>query len=70
MPSECEKMRAGTLYDPLDPELVAGRERARDLCRDLNLTREAEADARRAILRRLSGRGGDTVWMQPPFFCD
>ena len=33
-------------------------------------TREAEADARRAILRRLSGRGGDTVWMQPPFFCD
>lgn len=70
MPSERENMLAGSLYDPLDPELVAGRERARDLCRDLNLTREAEADARRAILRRLSGRGGDTVWMQPPFFCD
>ena len=70
MPSEREKMLAGALYDPLDPELVAGRERARDLCQALNATRESEADARRAILRELFGRGGDTVWMQPPFFCD
>jgi maltose O-acetyltransferase len=36
----------------------------------LNATREGEADARRAILREVFGRGGDTVWMQPPFFCD
>jgi maltose O-acetyltransferase len=70
MPSEREKMLAGGLYDPLDPELVAGRQRARDLCQALNATREGEADARRAILRELFGRGGDTVWMQPPFFCD
>lgn len=70
MPSEREKMLAGALYDPLDPELVAGRERARDLCQALNATREGEGDARRAILRELFGRGGDTVWMQPPFFCD
>ena len=70
MPSEREKMLAGALYDPLDAELVAGRERARDLCQALNATREGEADARRAILRELFGRGGDTVWMQPPFFCD
>lgn len=63
-------MLAGELYDPLDPELVAGRERARDLCQALNASREAEANARRAILRELFGRGGDTVWMQPPFFCD
>jgi maltose O-acetyltransferase len=63
-------MLAGALYDPLDPELVAGRERARDLCQALNATREGEVDARRAILRELFGRGGDTVWMQPPFFCD
>jgi maltose O-acetyltransferase len=70
MPSEREKMLTGALYDPLDPELVAGRERARDLCQALNASREGEADARRAILRELFGRGGDTVWMQPPFFCD
>jgi maltose O-acetyltransferase len=70
MPSEREKMLAGAPYDPLDAELVAGRERARDLCQALNATREGEADARRAILRELFGRGGDTVWMQPPFLCD
>jgi len=70
MASEREKMLAGELYDPLDPELVAGRERARDLCQALNATREAEAEARRRILRELFGAGGDTVWMQPPFFCD
>ena len=35
-----EKMLAGELYDPLDPELVQARERARDLCQDLNATRE------------------------------
>src|SRR5919108_295552 len=70
MPSEREKMPAGALYDPLDAELVAARGRARDLCQALNATREGEANARRAIVRELFGRGGDTVWMQPPFFCD
>jgi acetyltransferase-like isoleucine patch superfamily enzyme len=68
--SEREKMLAGELYDPLDPELVAGRERARDLCRTLNRTREFQVDERRRILRELFGAGGDTVWMQPPFYCD
>ena len=70
MRSEREKMMAGELYDPLDPELVQGRERARDLCQDLNATREREQDLRRSILTQLFGTGGDTVWMQPPFFCD
>jgi maltose O-acetyltransferase len=65
-----EKMLAGELYDPLDPELTTARERARDLCQDLNATREADADRRREILRSLFAKGGDTVWMQPPFFCD
>ncbi len=70
MPSEREKMLAGELYDPFDPELSAARDRARDLCQSLNATREAQTDERRQILRQLFGSGGDTVWMQPPFFCD
>jgi maltose O-acetyltransferase len=70
MRSEREKMLAGELYDPMDADLVAGRERARDLCAALNATRDREADARRAILRDLFGKGGDGVWMQPPFYCD
>jgi maltose O-acetyltransferase len=70
MKTEREKMLAGELYDPMNPELVAGRERARDLCQALNATREAEQEARRRILIELFGVGGDSVWMQPPFFCD
>ena len=70
MPTEREKMLAGELYDPFDPELVAARERARDLCLDLNATREGQKEERRRILRELLPHGGDTVWMQPPFFCD
>ena len=68
--TEREKMLAGELYDPFDPELIAGRARARDLCQALNATREAQHEERRRILRELFGRGGETVWMQPPFFCD
>lgn len=64
MKTEREKMLAGELYDPLDPELVAGRERARELCRVLHSTREAESEARRR-LRELFGAGGDTVWTEP-----
>jgi maltose O-acetyltransferase len=70
MPTEWEKMLAGELYDPLDPELVRARDRARDLCQDLNATRERDQVARRTILKAMFGRGGESVWMQPPFFCD
>jgi len=68
--TEREKMLAGEMYDPLDPELVAARGRARDLCQALNQTRESEPEARRRILRDLLGAGAESVWMQPPFFCD
>lgn len=70
MRSEREKMLAGELYNPLDPELASAREKARDLCWALNATRESQQDERRRILRELLGSGGDDVWMQPPFFCD
>jgi maltose O-acetyltransferase len=68
--TERQKMLAGEMYDPLDVELVAARTRARDLCQDLNATRDADETNRRRILRDLFAAGGDTVWMQPPFYCD
>ena len=70
MRTEREKMLAGELYDAFDAELTAGRDRARDLCQTLNGTREADRELRRKLLRELFGKGGETVWMQPPFFCD
>jgi maltose O-acetyltransferase len=68
--TEREKMLAGELYDALDPDLVADRCRARDLCRALNASGDADEEPRRSLCRRIFGRGGDTVWMQPPFHCD
>jgi maltose O-acetyltransferase len=70
MPTERDKMLAGELYDPLDSDLVRARARARDLCWALNATREADQDQRRRLLGELFGAGGETVWLQPPFFCD
>ncbi len=70
MTTERDRMLAGELYDAMDDELVVARERARDLCRDLNATRDSQPDERRRILRELFGSGGDSVWMQPPFHCD
>ena len=68
--TEKAKMLAGELYDPLDPELSQARDRARDLCRDLNVTREKDKEERHRILNQLFGKGGESVWMEPPFFCD
>jgi maltose O-acetyltransferase len=70
MPSELEKMLAGELYDPLDPDLVARRARARELCRALDATSEPEQEERRRILRALLGSGGGSAWIEPPFRCD
>jgi maltose O-acetyltransferase len=70
MRTEKEKMLAGELYDPVDADLVRARERARDLCQELNTTREKDQKARRSILKQLFGQGGESVWTQPPFFCD
>lgn len=70
MKSERQKMVDGELYLPMDPELVAARARARDLCQALNVTSESQPEQRRKILDDLFASGGDSVWMQPPFFCD
>ncbi|MBV9914688.1 MAG: maltose O-acetyltransferase, partial [Sinobacteraceae bacterium] len=70
MTSERQKMLAGELYDPTDTELVAARVHARNLCQELNSTADAGEENRRRLLCELFAAGGDTVWMQPPFFCD
>lgn len=70
MRSERDRMVAGELYESMDAELVAARARARDLCQRLNTSPQQETALRRAIARDLFAAGGDTVELQPPFFCD
>jgi maltose O-acetyltransferase len=68
--TEREKMLAGELYNALDPDLVSDRYRVRDLCQKLNGSSDADEDLRRTLCKHIFGKGGDTVWMQPPFYCD
>ncbi|HEY1212352.1 MAG TPA: sugar O-acetyltransferase [Bryobacteraceae bacterium] len=70
MSSERGKMLAGELYNALDPALVQERDRTHDFCQMLNATREGDRELRRQLLTEIFGKGGDTVWLQPPFFCD
>ena len=69
MKTEKEKMLAGELYDPLEPQLCRERDRCRDLCLLLNATRENQKEERQRLLAELFGKETD-AWIQPPFFCD
>lgn len=69
MKTEQEKMLAGELYDPLEPQLCRERDRCRDLCLLLNATREDQKQERKCLLAQLFGKETD-AWIQPPFFCD
>lgn len=63
-------MLAGELYDASDPELAAGRRRARDLMARLNGTRDDQPDLRQELFSALFGSVGGSVLIEPPFYCD
>jgi len=65
--TEKEKMLAGQVYNCLDPELAADRQRARQLLRRYNRTEDASG--RQAILRQLLGQIGHSLVIEPPFYC-
>jgi maltose O-acetyltransferase len=70
MSGENEKTLNGALYDPHGPELVAERERARDLTRRHNRTPvHAETDRRKPLGELLASLGDECV-VEPPFRCD
>ena len=62
-------MLSGELYDPTDPELVEHRERAREICRQLNVTAPKDSNRRSTLIAELFGAATD-AWIEPPFFCD
>ncbi len=67
--TEKEKMLAGLVFKPFEPELVAERQRAKRLCFQLNQTCPTEKRKRRAIVKQLiDGQG--SAWVESPFNCD
>ena len=67
--SEREEMLAGKLYNSVDPELNALREKAGDLCARFNAASRTDHAARAAILDELlPGHGAGLDVMGPIFF--
>jgi len=64
------RMTAGERYRGDHPALVADRERAYVLSRELNTLPTGEDAARRAVLARLLGTLGDGVSVVPPLHVD
>ncbi len=70
MKSEKEKMLSGELYNGSDPELVAERIGARELCQALCALSPRAPEAERSdLLARLFG-AATNAYVTPPFFCD
>lgn len=68
--TETEKMLAGKLYDPSDPELARLRGAAHRLSKQYNDTTEDQEEARADILRRLLPNLGEGTYLQGPIQFD
>ena len=68
--TETEKMLAGKLYDPSDPELARLRGAAHRLSKQYNDTTEDEEEKRADILRRLLPSLGEGTYLQGPIQFD
>ncbi|SFR13908.1 sugar O-acetyltransferase [Poseidonocella sedimentorum] len=70
MATEQQKMIAGELYRPGDPELVAARKRAQSLMRDYNGTIYGDSARRQEILEALLGSMGADCVLRAPLYVD
>ncbi len=71
MKTEKEKMLAGELYDAnYNSELIAERQRCKDLCHEYNMIIPSHTAEREELMRRLLGRTGERFLVEQPFYCD
>lgn len=70
MKSELEKMLASELYNAMDPQLIAMRDRARKLTREFNDSAVEAKEMRLKIAKELLGSTGEKIYIEAPFRCD
>ena len=68
--SEFEKMVNGEFYDSFNGELVEKRRQARLLTYEFNNTSIDELSKRTEILKKLFGKTGNRIHIEPTFNCD
>lgn len=70
MKSEKQKMIAGAMYNPSDPQLVEERRQARITFGEYNKSHPDEKALRKELLERLFDNPSQNVYIEPPFYCD
>lgn len=65
--TERDKMLAGEIYNCLDPDLLAERQKVKRLLRLYNQTEDGPE--RQTILQILLGQVGQNSMIEPPFYC-
>ncbi|MBZ4189100.1 sugar O-acetyltransferase [Niabella beijingensis] len=70
MATEKEKMLAGELYLPSDPELRALSDQAHRRCQEYNQCPALDYEKKAALLKALIPRQGKSLYIEGPFFCD
>ncbi len=68
--SEKAKMIAGEMYFPFDKELIEDRNKAKELCFELNTLPPSKTDKRKNIIKNLLGESFDDTLIESNFFCD
>lgn len=68
--TERQKMLAGELYDPSDPELIKLRNIARQKTDRFNRNVNEEIQERVEIIKSLFGSTGQNIHIEPTFRCD
>lgn len=68
--TELEKALAGYLFVSGVPSLREERDRAKDLCYELNMCKPSDQEKRKAILQRLIGNIKGDFYIASPFYCD
>lgn len=65
-----QKMIAGEIYHPDDPELIADLRACQVWLARYNATLGSPPDARRVLLREILAAAGEGCVIRPPFHCD
>lgn len=69
--TEKEKARAGMLYDAnYDKELEGERIACKDLCAQYNHLLPSQEVERKALIKKIFAKTGDSFWIEQNFWCD
>ena len=65
--TEAEKMAAGMLYDPNDPEIIEEQKKYQALIDDFNRLRQSDHEAKLAYMKEVFAECGENCYIELPF---